>query len=268
MARMWWHYLLHLVYFCALGLARVEDASYSFSLTTFSPKGSLSQIEYAMKAVDAGATSVAVKFDSGAVLASQSKPPSVLVRAIGGKLTHITDSSAMAYAGVAADSRVLATSASSFASRYRARYGEGPVALLPMVGELAAVMQEYTQMAGVRPFGVSVLLAGEQGEEVLVYRVDPSGYYSPWKAAAIGRGAGAAQRLLQVGYKESLGAEEALALAVAVLQWCANEELELSEMETCFVRCSGITNQPHLSMDEEELNELLREVKSRLSEAA
>ncbi len=34
---------------------------YSFSLTTFSPTGKLVQIEYALQAVQAGATSVGIK---------------------------------------------------------------------------------------------------------------------------------------------------------------------------------------------------------------
>ena len=37
------------------------DSAYSFSLTTFSPSGKLLQIEYALTAVAAGATSLGIK---------------------------------------------------------------------------------------------------------------------------------------------------------------------------------------------------------------
>lgn len=37
------------------------DSDYSFSLTTFSPSGKLVQIEYALNAVAAGATSLGIR---------------------------------------------------------------------------------------------------------------------------------------------------------------------------------------------------------------
>ena len=52
----------------------------------------------------------------------------------------------------------------------------------------AAVMQEYTQSGGVRPFGVSLLVAGMDGDGVpRLFQVDPSGAYFGWKATAIGK---------------------------------------------------------------------------------
>ena len=39
----------------------MAESSYSFSLTTFSPSGKLAQIEYALNAVAAGATSLGIK---------------------------------------------------------------------------------------------------------------------------------------------------------------------------------------------------------------
>ena len=52
----------------------------------------------------------------------------------------------------------------------------------------ASVMQEYTQSGGVRPFGVSLLVAGMDGDGVpRLFQVDPSGAYFGWKATAIGK---------------------------------------------------------------------------------
>lgn len=49
-------------------------------------------------------------------------------------------------------------------------------------------MQEYTQSGGVRPFGVSLLVAGMDGDGVpRLFQVDPSGAYFGWKATAIGK---------------------------------------------------------------------------------
>ncbi len=46
---------------------------YSFSLTTFSPSGKLVQIEYALAAVMAGATSLGIKATNGVVVATERK---------------------------------------------------------------------------------------------------------------------------------------------------------------------------------------------------
>ena len=63
-------------------LSRVTSlvpSQYSFSLTTFSPSGKLVQIEYALNAVNAGATSLGIKATNGVVIATERKLPSILV---------------------------------------------------------------------------------------------------------------------------------------------------------------------------------------------
>jgi 20S proteasome alpha/beta subunit len=43
-------------------------------------------------------------------------------------------------------------------------------------------------LSGVRPFGVSLLMAGyDEDDGPALYQVDPSGSYFAWKATAIGK---------------------------------------------------------------------------------
>ena len=71
---------------------------YSFSLTTFSPSGKLVQIEHALSAVNAGATSLGIRATNGVVLATEKKLPSILVdEATVQKVSLLTPNVGMTY---------------------------------------------------------------------------------------------------------------------------------------------------------------------------
>lgn len=189
---------------------------YSFSLTTFSPSGKLVQIEYALAAVNAGATSLGIRATNGVVLATEKKLPSILVdEATVQKVSLVTPNVGMTYSGMGPDSRVLVRKARKSGQVYYRQYHEQiPVAQL--CRETAAVMQEFTrecadlataarvrhlvllqaphgsrffppnaESGGVRPFGVSLLMAGYDDNGPQLYQIDPSGSYFAWKASGV-----------------------------------------------------------------------------------
>ena len=81
---------------------------YSFSLTTFSPSGKLVQIEYALNAVAAGATSLGITATDGVVIATEKKLPSNLVdEATVHKILTLTPNIGVVYSGMGPDFRVL-----------------------------------------------------------------------------------------------------------------------------------------------------------------
>jgi 20S proteasome subunit alpha 2 len=84
------------------------------------------------------------------------------------------------------DFRVLVAKGRKAAQAYFRIYRE-EIPLLQLVRELAAVMQEFTQSGGVRPFGISLLLAGFDHSGPHLYQIDPSGSFIAWKANAIGK---------------------------------------------------------------------------------
>lgn len=104
------------------------------------------QIEYALNAVNAGATALGIKATNGVVLATEKKLPSILIdETTVQKISSITPNVGMAYAGMGPDSRVLVRKARKEAQAYHRLYHEHiPVAQL--VRETAAVMQEFTRM--------------------------------------------------------------------------------------------------------------------------
>jgi 20S proteasome subunit alpha 2 len=91
-----------------------------------------------------------------------------------------------------------------------------PVAQL--VRDTASVMQEFTQSGGVRPFGVSVLVAGYDDDGPQLFQVDPSGAYFGWKASAIGKNFLNAKSFLEKRYMEDMELDDAVHTALLTMR--------------------------------------------------
>ncbi|QLG71694.1 hypothetical protein HG535_0C00430 [Zygotorulaspora mrakii] len=193
---------------------------YSFSLTTFSPNGKLGQIDYAFTAVKQGITSIGVKATNGVVIASEKKSssPLALTETLS-KISLITPDIGAVYSGMGPDYRVLIDKSRKVAhTHYKRIYGEYPPTKL-LVSEIAKIMQEATQSGGVRPFGVSLLVAGyDEHSGYGLYQVDPSGSYFPWKATAIGKGSVAAKTFLEKRWNDELELEDAIHIVLLSLK--------------------------------------------------
>jgi len=193
---------------------------YSFSLTTFSPSGKLVQIEYALAAVASGAASVGIKATNGVVLATEKKHKSILYEEHSTfKVEQITDTIGMVYSGMGPDYRVLIRRARKIAQQYQLEKGED-IPTAQLVSRVAMVMQEFTQSGGVRPFGVSLLIAGWDKEEnkPFLFQCDPSGAYFAWKATAMGKNFVNAKTFLEKRFDDKLELEDAVHTAILTLK--------------------------------------------------
>ncbi|KAJ1995011.1 Proteasome subunit alpha type-2 [Dimargaris cristalligena] len=191
---------------------------YSFSLTTFSPSGKLLQIEHALNAVGQGVTSVGIKASNGAVIATEKKSTSPLVdTSTLEKISMICSSVGLVYSGMGPDARVLVNKGRKSAQAYRRVYNEDPPVSI-LVKEIASVMQEFTQSGGVRPFGVSLLVAGFDDKGPSLYQVDPSGSYFAWKATAIGKNMINSKTFLEKRFNEEMELEDAVHTAILTLK--------------------------------------------------
>merc|ERR1711862_220214 len=120
----------------------------------------------------------------------------------------------------------------------------GPVTQL--VKSTASVMQEYTQSGGVRPFGISLLVAGLDYEEngkttPKLYQVDPSGAYFGWKATAIGKNYVNAKSFLEKRYQEDMELEDAIHTALLTLREGFEGEMNCDNIEVGVVRGGKFT---------------------------
>uniref|UniRef100_A0A0R3S308 Proteasome endopeptidase complex n=1 Tax=Elaeophora elaphi TaxID=1147741 RepID=A0A0R3S308_9BILA len=105
---------------------------------------------------------------------------------------------------------------------YELMYGE-EIPTTQLVTKLAAVMQEYTQSGcGVRPFGVSMLVAGWDREpnsgRPLLFQCDPSGAYFAWKATALGKNDVNAKTFLEKRFSDALELDDGIHTALLTLR--------------------------------------------------
>lgn len=169
----------------------------------------------------------------------------------------------MVYSGMGPDYRILVDKARKVShTNYKRIYNEYPPTRI-LVQDVARVMQEATQSGGVRPYGVSLLIAGwddgiepetsssdkkegtDEKEEAKknsktggilkggpsLYQVDPSGSYFPWKATAIGKSATSAKTFLEKRYNESLELEDAIHIALLTLKETIEGEMNGETVE-------------------------------------
>lgn len=122
-----------------------------------------------------------------------------------------------AVAGMTADANILINYARQAAQRYLLTYSS-EIPCEQLVRRLCDLKQGYTQHGGLRPFGVSFIYAGWDGQRGFqLYQSNPSGNYGGWKATSMGANNASAQSLLKQDYKEAATLKESCELAVKTL---------------------------------------------------
>jgi proteasome alpha subunit len=189
--------------------------AYDRASTVFSPDGRLFQVEYALQAIQMGGTAVAVTYDTGIIfVAFRNLPTSSLAESGSIEKSFAVDTGlGCVTAGLIADSRVLVEFLRVEAQRHRLTFGEtAPYAVLGHA--LGTLLQQFTQFGGTRPFAVSLLLGGFNGNSPGLIELDPSGATIGWKAYAIGRNRRAVADFLEEKVTEHLTEDAAFKLAV------------------------------------------------------
>jgi len=192
--------------------------AYDRAITIFSPEGRLYQVEYALELVKRGAPIVGVSSPEGAVIAANETPESRLENPeYFRKIFQLDEHVGAAIAGLSSDARVLISQARLFCQSNRLLYDE-PVDTEVLTRRIGDLAQVYTQHAGVRPFGVSMIIGGVDRIGGRVLTTDPSGSYRGYMATAVGRKSDEANRLLEERYKDGISLDEAVGLAVEAVR--------------------------------------------------
>ena len=197
---------------------------YDRAITVFSPDGRLYQVEYAIETVRRGTVAVGIKSKDGIVIAVEEKPRKLQISETAQKIFQIDDHVGVAAAGYIPDARSQVDNARFFSQSNKMIYDE-PVDVETIAKHLADQCQQFTQYAGVRPFGVALILGGIDSKGSSLYLTDPSGTYISYDAVAIGSGSEQVTEFLEKTYQPELSLDDASALATASI-YIASEEKE------------------------------------------
>jgi proteasome alpha subunit len=119
------------------------------------------------------------------------------------------------------------------AQKHKITYGEdAPVEVVAR--HLTDVMQLYTQYGGIRPFGVSFLLAGIDSEPRL-FEAEPSGALSGYKAAAVGAGKKEVEEIFEKEYRPGLAIDDGIALALRALKKTSEQKLKTENADIAVI---------------------------------
>jgi len=191
--------------------------AYDRAITVFSPDGRLFQVEYALETVNRGATILGITCSEGVVLGAEEKIETKLQDpSFTWKLYEIDDHLGAAVVGLGSDARILIDQARIYSQSNRLMYDE-PIDVEVLTKRVGDIKQLYTQHAGVRPFGVSIIFGGVDKTGNRLLSTDPSGSYRGYKAVAVGIGRESVENILKGEYKEDLTLDATIKLAVKCL---------------------------------------------------
>ncbi len=234
----------------------VDKMGYDRSITMFSPDGRLLQVEYAKKTVKQGSTALAIACKDGVVFVADKRITSKLMvpEAIE-KMFRIDNHIAVTASGIISDARVLVDRAQLRAQQHAVTY-DSAIDVLSIVKDMCDLKQICTQSAGLRPFGVSLLVGGvEEDGTVKLFLTEPYGLYFQYRAAVIGEGEAEIDAILQKKYKSTLTVDEGLKLGLFSMKEYLKDDFNFDRVDGAYI---DVKEKRFRKLSNEELAKLMK----------
>jgi len=215
---------------------KTSQQGYDRAITVFSPDGRLYQVEYAIETVKRGTVAIGIKTKYGVIFAADEKPRKLQIVDEPQKLFKIDQHIGIAAAGYIPDARNQVDAARFFSQSSKLVYDES-VSVESVTKHIADQCQQYTQYAGARPIGVSLIIGGVDQNGNSLFLTDPSGTYIPYNAVAIGADSDRVTEFLKKHYKPEMTLEESKMLAISSINMVSNdakgsEHIKISQIES------------------------------------
>lgn len=211
---------------------------YDRAITMFSPDGRLLQVEYAKKTVRQGSTAIGMVCSDGVLLVTDKRIVDTLVVPESvEKIWQIDDHIGATASGILSDARVLIERAQLRAQQHRVTY-DSDIDVLSIVKDICDLKQICTQSGGLRPFGVSILVAGVDSSGPKLFETDPTGIFFRYKASVIGEGEPEIEEILHKEYNENMTLEEGLKLLLRALYKILDKNFSVDRIDAVTIKTS------------------------------
>tara|TARA_Y100000310_G_scaffold144031_1_gene143364 strand:- start:5057 stop:5794 length:738 start_codon:yes stop_codon:yes gene_type:complete len=231
---------------------------YDRAITMFSPDGRLLQVEYAKKTVKQGSTAIGIVCSDGVLLVTDKRiVDSLIIPESVEKTFQIDEHIGASASGILSDARVLIENAQMKAQQHRLTY-DSEIDILSVVKAICDLKQICTQSAGLRPFGVSILVAGVDSTGPKLFETDPTGIYFQYRASVIGEGETEIEEMLHKQYKESLTIEDGLKLTIKALAKVLDKNFDANRIDAAYIRTD---DRKFKKFSKDRIEKLLKETK-------
>ncbi len=207
-----------------------QQMGYDRAATMFAPDGHILQVEYAEKTIRLGSASIGIVCKDAVVIVSDRRErDKLIIDESANKINEIDSHIIVVFAGISSDARVLIDKARTLAQQHMVTY-DSPPSTESIVRDIADIKQQFTQYGGARPFGVSMMFAGINGEATL-YTTDITGNYLKYKANAIGEKDEIIKKLLRDKYKEGMTSDEGIKLAINIFKEVQGDSFKIEDFD-------------------------------------
>ncbi len=214
-----------------------ERAGYDRTPVMYDPRGRILQILYARRAVSQGTPSCGILFKDGALVAGKRKISALLMP--NRKVFQIDDYIVATFAGYSSDGIFLVELARDRAATLRFVYGSEKPDVYLIARYISSIMHQATLYAGIRPFGVSIIIAGSDLSGPKLFFNDPGGATVAWKAGIIGRNAPVGEEFLASVFKstqlDAISFEDAIKYAIVAISVASDSVPKPAEIEIGYV---------------------------------
>jgi len=205
---------------------------YDGDVTTWSPEGRLFQLEYAVEAVKQGSAAIGLKSKNYAVLVALKRAQNDLTDHQQ-KVHKISKHCGIAMSGLTSDGRSLTNFMRQECMNEEFTY-DRDLQLARMMALVGDRMQRPTQIAGRRPYGCGLLVAGYDESGPHIYETCPSSNYYDCIANAIGQRTQSAKTYItknldKFGMESELTPDDLVKCGLEALRETLPSEQELSE---------------------------------------
>lgn len=184
------------------------------SRNLYSHDGRIEQLEFALELIDKSNSAIGIIYEKGILFATMQKNKHNSEKEYQNFTFALEKNIICIASGNIPDANTILSYLKSFADEYKLMFQE-TVPIEKIVGYLSDIMHKPTQMIYQRPLGVSFIIGGwDEFRGFQLFKIDPSGNFSGWRATSIGFNNILNQTLIEENYHNKINLKESIGIIV------------------------------------------------------